>query len=349
MRYMIALLLLTLSTVGNVYANTQFLDLIQTTKDAVVLIITTIPGVEVRTGRLPPGLGIPNEDAPEKLEPKDSYASGTGFIMGNGYIVTNHHVIEDASKIELYFENSRTPLVATVLAFDIETDIAVLTTKDRFPHDVTPLEWAAEPIRQGQDLWVIGHPNGFKYTVSKGIASHTDRRMFSAWQRLIQVDALIDHGNSGGPALNMDGEVIGISVAISSKVDTFAGIGLVIHHSIAESVVNRLIRFGEIVRPLMGVVIGYDLDAYKVRADFINEASPGAKAGILKNDLILLLDGHRISKINDVFDVLMTKKPGDTVNIVVDRDGKILTLSITFTKRPDVLIDSVVEEIPEPK
>lgn len=349
MRYFLALLLLTLSNIGNAQSDTEFLDLVALSIKAVVQVVVEMP-IKVIETTLPPGMGVPNKKnkTPED-EPNPMYASGTGFIIDGGYIITNYHVIDEGVEIRLFFEGIRNPIYATVLAADEEVDIAVLVTEEKLPDNIIPLKWTNTVVRRGQDIWILGHPNGLDFTFSKGHVSHTDRRIFSEWQRNIQVDALIDHGNSGGPVFNMDGEVVGISSAIMSKVDTFTGVGIAIHHTLAEDAVMKLIRYGEIIRPMMGIIIGYDPDLRVVTADKVQPGSPGEKAGMQDGDQILKLDGHPIIKMGDVFDVLMERAPGDVAIMTVSRNDKILELPITFTKRPPVIADSMPQEPVESK
>lgn len=316
-------------------AQTEFLDLIDSTKEAVVFVINTpYPDVKMSGPARPFKKLDPDTlpDLPEIGPNRDRQHMGTGFIVEGGYIITNWHVIENAKEIEVYFENSAKPYDVELIASDKEIDIAILKPGKDFP-DVAPLQWRSTKIRQGEEVFAVGHPLGFMWSVTKGIISHLDRRIASPWQPTIQTDAAINQGNSGGPLLDMDGKVLAINVMIIAPSGGFQGIALSIDHATAQRAIDTLLEDGEISRPLMAVNLEYDEEALMVRATPL-PGGPGDLAGMKAGDLYIDIDGKPVVEIDDIFDVLATKKPGDVVNVKVLRNGKIVSLDIKLKELP---------------
>ena len=289
-----------------------------------------------KPGNLPNIANPGKKDEGPDLEEEESegYHSGTGFIVEGGYIITNHHVIANSESLKVYFENDQRAYPVTVVGADAEIDIAVLKPDKTFPKDVTPLQWRDERIRVGAEIWALGHPGGLVYSVSKGIVSHIDRRLASPWQQTIQIDAAVNQGNSGGPLLDMDGYLVGVNVMIVSRVSEFNGIALAIDGFTAKKAIKTLIAEGEIVRPLMGVQLGYDSDAYRVKAQALTEGGAAELAGIKANDLYVSIAGIEIINIDDVFDVLATKRPDDVVKVKVLRGRNTLTFDVKLGHYP---------------
>ena len=302
------------------HSSNEFLDLIDTTKKSVVFIINTlIEGTEPAA----PAKPFTEPEQPDNLKPKGT--QGSGFIVEGGYIVTNWHVIENAEKIEVFFEDIQKLYTVSVLGFDKLIDIAVLKPGEDFPKNIPSLEWRSKlsPLRTGEEVFAIGHPMGFSFSVTKGIISHLDRRIANPWQPTIQTDAAINQGSSGGPLLDMDGKIVGVNVMIISgpSQGAFAGIALSIDSTVAERAIKTLITEGKIIRPLMGVLLEYEDDTYRIRVLTVVEDSPAEIAGMLEGDIYLELAGIPVNNIDDVFDILATKKPYNTINVKVLRDG----------------------------
>jgi len=312
------------------HSPTEFLDLVDETKKSVVFVVTT-PKADSATPTLP--TISPNEDEEGEAPNGPGRYTGTGFIVEGGYIVTNWHVIDNNESVEVYLENNPRPYTVTVIGSDEEIDIAVLKVDDTFPKDLPRLEWRTEKLRPGAEVWVIGHPNGLRYSISKGIVSHLDRRVASPWQPTIQTDAAINHGNSGGPLLDMNGKIVGVNVMLISRVSEFNGIGLAIDGATAATGVKTLIANGKIERPLMGVMLGYDEDTYSVIAQDVVEGGAAGMAGIEADDLYLEIDGIKIIMVDDVFDILATKQPDDIVNVMVSRDGDTKTFEVKLQRK----------------
>lgn len=341
MRYILWMVLMFAPLSLTAHSSGEFLDLIDSTKKAVVYIVNTVKDGTTQTGPATP-FSKPKEESDEPLDikPRQRRATGTGFIVAGGYIITNWHVIENAKKIEVFFENERIPYVVTIVGSDQAIDIAVLKPGPNFPTDIIPLEWRSKTLRQGEEVWTVGHPMGFTYSISKGIISHLDRRIVSPWQPTLQVDAAINQGNSGGPLMDMDGKVVGINVMlINPDSATFAGLGLSIDYKVAKRAAATLIEHGKIVRPLMGVSLTYDEETYKVVAQELSEDGAAKIAGIEEGDLYLEVNDEVIVDINNVFDILALKKPGDVITVKILRNGEVMIFNVTLTSRPAELDD----------
>jgi len=330
MRYLLLVVLMFMPLSLAADSSEEFLDLIDTTKKSVVYVVNTLKEGSVQTGPATPF----NKPEEEQSQSREKKASGAGFIVEGGYIITNWHVIENAEKIEVYFENERNPYIVSVVGFDQAIDIAVLKPGPDFPKDIIPLEWRSKALRQGEEVWTVGHPQGFTYSVTKGIISYLDRRIASPWQPTIQIDAAINPGNSGGPLLDMNGKVVGINVMLVSPTGSFSGIALSIDYTVAKRATATLIEYGKIVRPLMGVLLGYDEETYVVVAQNLTPGGAAEIAGIEQGDFYLEVDSKVISDINEIFDILALKQPGDIISVKIMRDGEIKIIEVILTARP---------------
>ena len=273
---------------------------------------------------------------------------GTGFVVDakNGIIVTNYHVIEGAisgtpeTDVKVTFIRSHDPMnvdnesvVAEVIGYDIEIDIAVLRVEpiEIDVRKVSDVKWDVN-YKTGDDIWVIGHPLGQYWSVSKGIISNTFRRGYDQnglryFQRLIQIDAAINSGNSGGPVFDKYGNVSGIAVALISPSGSFAGIGQVIEASLAKVVVEHILKYGEYKRPSFG--IEFDVLSNLNDTPVITEVIKGGTLDgfAQEGDKFLRLNGWKLSTISEVYYFLGYLHIGDYADITVLRNG------IEITKR----------------
>ena len=326
MRYILLMVLMLFPLSLTAHSTVEFLDLVQKTKESVVFVLN-IPkeGAVITT---PFKKKVEPEPEDDDESDRKRVHSGTGFYTENGYIITNWHVIQNSETVQVYFEHNPVPYSVEVIAYDKAIDIAVLKPGPSFPKNVPPLQWREKILRQGEDVWVIGHPHGFRYSVSKGVISHLDRRLDNPWQPTVQTDAAINQGNSGGPLLDMDGKVVGVNVMLFSNTGTFSGLAFAIESKIAQYTIARLLEEGEIIRPLMGVLLKYDSDLYKVVAAGVGEGGAAETAGILEGDVYLEIDGMPILIIDDVFDVLATKNPDDFITVKVLRGGDVKFIKV---------------------
>jgi len=273
---------------------------------------------------------------------------GSGFITSaDGYIVTNHHVIEGGGRIIVELE-SGDRLPAEVVGTDKTTDIAVLKIEADSSLIAVPFG-DSEVAREGDTVIAIGNPFGLGFSVSKGIISARYRRMGGIDDEFIQTDAAINVGNSGGPLFNLDGEVIGVNTAIipgnSSPGGRGGSIGIAFSMSsaVVESVVESLIEFGSVKRGWLGIVMqnvsadfaeALDLDAAQgVLVTAVSEGSPADKAGLLRGDVILSVDGEAIESLKHMQRVIVSAGPGAEVTFEIHRKGEIISKSATLALR----------------
>lgn len=328
-----------------VQANEDFVETIRTVTSAIVVVTSESPapnstkviiefGEDLEEFGFPEGFLdnlIPKEgpsadnDAPERK----AYSFGTGFFIEN-YIVTNHHVIDNAEKIVIHFENHPTRYEVEVVSSDEIADIAVLQLKEHLPFDVTPLEWSEVPLSLGQEVWAIGHPRGLEYSVTKGIISSTHRTASNNWQISVQTDAAVNQGNSGGPLLDMDGNVVAINTVIVTSGGGSNGLSVSVESEYAQTVITKLLSGEAIDRPLMGIMIGENIMTGEIFAARVGKGSAAEAAGVKADDHFVSLDGQPIAYAQDVYEVLRTHQPGDTIEGIFDRDGTAVMVHITF-------------------
>ncbi len=237
-------------------------------------------------------------------------ALGSGFIIDpSGYIVTNNHVVENATKVTVVFQDgSKHP--AKIIGRDPKTDLALL--KIDAPQPLPYVTWGDSNAAQVGD-WVlaVGNPFGLGGTVSSGIISARGRDIHAGpYDDFLQIDASINRGNSGGPTFNLDGKVIGINTAIYSPNGGSVGIGFAIPSSLAKPVIDQLRAHGKVERGWLGVQIqgvtpeiakslGLPKAEGALVAD-VNPDGPAAKSGIKQGDVILSYDGHDLAKMRDL-------------------------------------------------
>ena len=277
-------------------------------------------------------------------------SSGTGFIITeDGYIVTNQHVVvlADAAVSTYYvtviLPGETTPVRAEVVGTDEQTDIAVLKVDtDRKLPCVTLGD--SNTLQAGELAVAIGNALGtLDDTVTVGVISATAREFVrnGYYVEVIQTDASINPGNSGGPLINSFGEVIGIT---NSKIvtTTSESLGFAIPINSVKKIIEDLINYGKVVdRPYLGISVRYVPDESYFGAQggiFVAEIvrdGPGDLAGLKLGDQILTVDGVEIKDTGDIIKVRDSHKVGDTIEVVVERDGKEMTLSLTIADSAD--------------
>jgi 2-alkenal reductase len=276
-------------------------------------------------------------------------ASGSGVIISqDGYIVTNNHVIENQGSLAVLFADG-TRHEATLVGADPLQDLAVIKISD--PVSAVAALGDSNALQPGQTLIAIGSPLGnFKNSVTVGVVSALNRSVpGSSMEGLVQTDAAINHGNSGGPLVNLRGEVIGINTLVvrgnGGTLDQAEGLGFAIPSQTVKTVSDKLIADGKIAYPFLGVSYGM-IDAELAAENnlpvqngaLISEVQPNqpaAKAGLQEGDIIIALDGLKLGSDTSLRGVLLQRSPGDTVKLEVLRDGQTLTLDVTLTTRPE--------------
>jgi S1-C subfamily serine protease len=269
-------------------------------------------------------------------------ASGSGWVYGaDGTIVTNDHVVEGARSVSVRFTENGDPIEAKVLGTDPSTDIALLKVDpSKVEGGVRPLQLAdSKTIEPGQPAIAIGSPFGLQGTVTSGIVSALGREIRApngfTISGVIQTDAAINPGNSGGPLLDDDGRVIGINSQIATNgTDANSGVGFAVPIDTVKSVVPQLKSAGNIDRAWLGVSTS---DAAPRDGALVQDVTgePAQRGGLERGDLILSFDGRTIATASDLGQAVLTRKPGDTVKVVVQRDGSRETLEVTLGTRPN--------------
>lgn len=270
-------------------------------------------------------------------------SAGSGFIItDDGYIVTNAHVIEAAiDNEEQYYVAVNVPgyeskIKATIIGKDIQTDIAVIKLVEEGPYPTVTLG-DSDTLQVGELVVAIGNPLGrLEGTVTAGVVSALNREMNNNGYTmdLIQTDASVNEGNSGGPLINSFGEVIGVT---NAKMGSAEGLGFAIPVTAVNSVIESIINYGMVIgRTYLGVSVRTieENSFYSAQAGvYVAECDvggPGEAAGFLPGDRIISMDGVDIQRSNDIIDVRNSHSVGDVVTFVVDRDGEIIELELTI-------------------
>ncbi len=268
-------------------------------------------------------------------------AAGSGFVISaDGYIVTNNHVVDKANKVTVTFENGD-EMSATVIGTDPKTDLAVVKVDGAT--DLPFVKLSDAEARVGEWVVAVGNPFGLGGTVTAGIISARGRDIQgSAYGDFLQIDAAVNTGNSGGPAFNVEGEVVGVNTAIFSPNGGNVGIAFAIPASVVKQVTGQLISSGVVTRGFLGVGIqdvtrdiAESLGLDSARGALVTEPTeggPAGKAGIQSGDVITAVDGDEISDALDLSRTIASKNPDTAVEVTVIRDGAEQTFSVTLGK-----------------
>ena len=324
-----------------------------------VVNITTSTVVAGRTG--PQGIvpeGSPFEDFFREFQdrnnnnegqrPRRSSALGSGFVISeDGFIVTNNHVIEGADEILIeFFPGDGQPsdkLPAKVIGTDPNTDIALLKVEAD-----QPLKFVAfgnsDTAKVGDWVIAMGNPLGQGFSVSAGIVSARNRALQGSYDDFIQTDAAINRGNSGGPLFDMDGNVVGVNTAILSPNGGSIGIGFSMASNVVTRVVDQLKEYGETRRGWLGVRI-QDVTPDIAEAIGLEDArgalvtsvpdGPAKDAGMEAEDVILTFDGVDVADTRGLVRQVGNSPVGETVRVMVFREGKTVTLKVTLGRREE--------------
>jgi S1-C subfamily serine protease len=292
-------------------------DVYEGARRGVVLVEARQPGVRRPTG--PPRRG-------------DGIATGSGFVIDDrGYVVTNDHIVAGGSEVSVGFSRDDEQ-DAKVVGRDPSTDLALLRVDDDKAAELTPLPLGdSDEVRIGDPAIAIGSPFGLERTLTAGVVSATDRHInapdgFSI-DDAVQTDAPINSGNSGGPLLNAEGEVIGVNSQSRGE-----GLGFAVPVDIVKDVIPKLRRDGEVRRAYLGVST---TDARRgALVEEITDGGPADDAGVRRGDVIAELGGRPIRSPEDVARAVGRQQPGNGVEIVVARGERRITLRAELAERP---------------
>jgi putative serine protease PepD len=269
---------------------------------------------------------------------QQSQAQGSGFVYdSDGHIVTNDHVVANATSISVMFSDG-SKYSAKVVGTDPSTDLAVL--KVSAPSSkLHPLSLGdSNKLEVGDGVVAIGSPFGLDETVTTGIVSALNRDISSTnnftISGAIQTDAAINHGNSGGPLLNMSGQVVGINTQIESDSGGNEGVGFAVPSSTISSVISKLVSGKTVEHPYLGVFVQAPANRTGAEVGRVQSGSPAAGAGLKAGDVITAFAGQTIQSPDDLTAAVATKAPGDKVAVTYIRNGTTKTTQVTIGNRP---------------
>ena len=301
------------------------------------------------TGEVPPGrfakVAASVADSVVTIEAvsDDEGAQGSGVVVdGRGYIVTNNHVISDAAhnpskfKISVVFNDGKS-VPANLVGRDPKTDLAVLKV-DNVDNLTVARFGDSDKVHVGDEVIAAGAPLGLRSTVTSGIISALHRPIPLSGEGsdtdtvidAIQTDASINHGNSGGPLINMESEVIGINTAGKSLSDSASGLGFAIPVNEVKETVEALIKDGKVSHPTLGLSarsVSNDL-AQGAQVANVKAGSPAEKAGILENDIVVKVGNRTVADADEFAVAIRQLKIGQDAPIEVIRDGRKVTLTV---------------------
>jgi serine protease Do len=297
-------------------------------------------------GRAPKGeRGEKGDKGGERAQrgPLRPFGLGSGFIVSSdGFIVTNAHVVENADEVNVRLTDKR-EFKAKVVGADARSDVAVIKIEAANLPTVKIGDTAK--LRVGEWVIAIGSPFGFANTVTAGIVSAKSRENLTQDPNLdavpfIQTDVAVNPGNSGGPLLNMRGEVVGINSQIFSRTGGFAGISFAIPIDYAFNVADQLMKTGHVTRGRIGVgitTVTRDLaeSLGLPKAEGAVEGSPASKAGLEAGDVILKIDGRPVEGNGDLSRTIRGMKPGTRTNLTIWRGGKTRDVTVAVGEFKD--------------
>lgn len=285
------------------------------------------------------------EQFPQMPPRRFSRAAGSGFfISADGYIVTNNHVVAEASEIRVTVGEDQKTYTAKLVGTDPRTDIALL--KVDADRDFHYLEFADKPARVGDWVLAVGNPFGLGGTVTAGIVSARGRDIGSSPYDFLQIDAAVNKGNSGGPAINLEGKVVGVNTAIFSPSGGNVGIAFAIPAKLVKEIVAELKEHGTVRRGWLGVTIqdvNEDLaaglgmnpeDPYGALVTKILEDGPAAKSDLKVGDAIIRVRGERVEDSRDLARKIAAIPPGTETELTIFRDGGEKTVTVKLGTFP---------------
>jgi S1-C subfamily serine protease len=290
--------------------------------------------------------------------PIPGQGTGSGSVLDKqGHILTNYHVVEDAREIQVTLPGGKT-YPAEIIGHDKELDIAVLKI-DAPPSDLYPITLGtSDALRVGQRVYALGNPFGFEGTLTTGIISNLNRTLPSRvddreMRSIIQTDAALNPGNSGGPLLDTGGRMIGMNLAIATKTGQNSGLGFAIPINRIRPYLPDLVQRGRVVRADVGIVAVMETDR-GLQIVRLNEGGPAEQAGLRgwrtverqvtrgplvytikrddrsQADLIVAVDGQQVASASAFIETIEQHRPGDRITLTILRDGRQTQVPVTL-------------------
>jgi serine protease Do len=341
--------------------SSAFIEIARAVEPSVVNVSTVTQPAQAP--RLQNDLSIPRNSIEQfeqfDFRPREPARRGNGsgvIVDATGYILTNYHVISGADRIKVKFYDGA-ELPGMVVGSDRETDLAVVKVEPGA--ELRAARFGdSEKMRVGDWVLAIGSPFGFDQTVTAGIISAKERDSKEVtnkvgFQYFLQTDAAVNRGNSGGPLINLSGEVIGINTLIATSTGDYNGVSFAIPSSEAISVYKQLVKNGRVIRGFLGAMSDrvtpqiakiYGLPVPRgaiisnveatVKVDGLTVESPAAKAGLKQNDVIVELRGERVKDNEDLLRLVASTPVGTTAPVKIYRDGRPMTISVVIGRRP---------------
>ncbi|MDI6828126.1 MAG: trypsin-like peptidase domain-containing protein, partial [Armatimonadota bacterium] len=290
------------------------------------------------------------ENCSSRVVPTQSEtANGSGTIIrrdgNNFYVLTNYHVVANSKSVSVKLADD-TDLRGVIVGVDPATDLAVvrITSPKLSDENVLPMG-DSDKVKVGSWVLAVGSPFGFEHTFTFGIVSALQRQIEdedTPYLNLIQTDAAINKGNSGGPLVDMEGRVIGINTAIASPIGGFIGLGFAIPINDAKEILDDLIAKGRVVRGWLGIGIQqltpvlaeYYNAKTGVLVAYVDEKGPASFAGVKSEDVIISYGGVPVTSVADLQRLVAHTEPGSRVSIGIIRDGKEVNISVRVRESP---------------
>jgi S1-C subfamily serine protease len=291
--------------------------------------------------------------------PSHDEGAGSGSVLDKrGHILTNNHVVEDAEVILVTLPGGQQPYQAEVVGKDLSSDIAVLKIEAP-PHELHPIALGtSDNLKVGQRVYTLGNPFGFDGTLTTGIISNLNRTLPSRqrgreMKSIIQTDAAMNPGNSGGPLLDTSGRMIGMNVAIAGTVGQSSGLGFAIPVNRIRQIVPQLIQKGRVVRADIGIVAVNEIDQ-GLQIVRVNKGGPADQAGLRgwttvrrrvnrgpltytieqedrsQADIIVAVDGKALKSASDFIDTIEQHQPGDRVSLTILRGDQSMEVEVVL-------------------
>jgi putative serine protease PepD len=265
-------------------------------------------------------------------------SQGSGFVLDEeGHVITNQHVVDGAESISVMFSDGSS-YDAEVVGSDPSTDVAVIKV-DAAASVLEPLALGdSDAVEVGDGVVAIGSPFGLEQTVTTGIVSALHRQIDSpnnfAIDDAIQTDAAINHGNSGGPLLDLQGRVIGVNSQIESESGGNDGVGFAVPSNTVEKIARALIADGSVEHAYLGVSTEDAADNGGARIAEVRPGTPAAAAELRAGDVVTAIDGEAVASSDELRRLIDASSPGDEVELTLERGGETTTVSVELGSRP---------------